>query len=219
MFDIGFLEIALISIIALLVVGPERLPKMVRTIGLWMGRIRRYINQAKNDIDREVRLQEWKEQLAKPASEFTQIREAANETKEVFEEAKSAIESVDSPASSSAQVPKNAPSIAPDRPENASKDEKKPDEPATGSGSSSKLASKKEDSSGDPQVPTAADDAPAFAARSADEGQSDSFGASADGTNVGGSNGDISPPGADPVVSSKEKPAPEAARSASETPR
>ncbi|MBF2759233.1 MAG: twin-arginine translocase subunit TatB [Ectothiorhodospiraceae bacterium AqS1] len=154
MFDIGFLEIALISIIALLVVGPERLPKMVRTIGLWMGRIRRYINQAKNDIDREVRLQEWKEQLAKPAAEFDHLRQAAGETKEVFKEAKSAIESVDSKASKgtdsspSKNAEKNAEKASSigegleEQPEDSATKDDTAGDPAGGSRSSSKIKPK-----------------------------------------------------------------------------
>ena len=61
MFDVGFQELTLIGVIALIVVGPERLPKMARTLGLWMGKIRYYVRQVKDDIDREVRAQELKE--------------------------------------------------------------------------------------------------------------------------------------------------------------
>ena len=68
MFDVGFQELVLIGVIALIVVGPERLPKMARTLGLWSGKIRYYVNQVKNDIDREVRAQELKELLDKPAA-------------------------------------------------------------------------------------------------------------------------------------------------------
>lgn len=225
MFDIGFLEIALISIIALLVVGPERLPKMVRTIGLWMGRIRRYINQAKNDIDREVRLHEWKEQLAKPASEFTQIRKVANETKEVLQEAKSAIESADS------QVSNSAPSIASERAENASIAEEKPDDPIIGAEPSLKPKPTRGDSSGDPEGldrrfdsdGPSSSDAATTPANSVNEAQSDRLGIStgADGgfVPVDGSDGDIPVQGTDPVAPSKENPVPEAVRSSSESTR
>ena len=53
MFDVGFQELTLIGVIALIVVGPERLPKMARTLGLWMGKIRYYVGQVKSDIERE----------------------------------------------------------------------------------------------------------------------------------------------------------------------
>ena len=49
MFDIGFLEIMVILIIALLVIGPERMPELARKIGSFMGRMRRFINSVKED--------------------------------------------------------------------------------------------------------------------------------------------------------------------------
>lgn len=61
MFDIGFWEMSLIALIALIVLGPERLPALARTVGLWMGRARRMVREVKADIDREVRAAEMKE--------------------------------------------------------------------------------------------------------------------------------------------------------------
>ena len=55
MFDVGFWELAIIAAIALLVIGPERLPKAARTAGLWVGRARRMVTDVKADIDREIR--------------------------------------------------------------------------------------------------------------------------------------------------------------------
>ena len=55
MFDVGFWELAIIAVIALLVIGPERLPKAARTEGLWVGRARRMVTDVKADIDREIR--------------------------------------------------------------------------------------------------------------------------------------------------------------------
>ena len=55
MFDVGFWEIAIIAAIALVVIGPERLPKAARTVGLWVGRARRMVTDVKADIDREIR--------------------------------------------------------------------------------------------------------------------------------------------------------------------
>ena len=94
MFDVGFQELALIGVIALIVVGPERLPKMARTVGLWMGKIRYYVSQVKNDIEREVRAQELKEMLDKPAGGLEDLHKVAEETKDTLNEAKAAIESV-----------------------------------------------------------------------------------------------------------------------------
>ncbi len=91
MFDVGFQELTLIGVIALIVVGPERLPKMARTIGLWMGKIRYYVGQVKSDIEREVRAQELKEMLDKPAEELNDIYKVAEETKGTLDQAKGAL--------------------------------------------------------------------------------------------------------------------------------
>ena len=91
MFDVGFQELTLIGVIALIVVGPERLPKMARTLGLWVGKIRYYVGQVKNDIEREVRAQELKEMLDKPARELDDLHKVAEETKSTLDQAKGAL--------------------------------------------------------------------------------------------------------------------------------
>lgn len=63
MFDIGFGELVLIGVIALLLFGPDKLPIVARTMGLWWGRIRYQIQAAKNDFDREVGVDEIRRQL------------------------------------------------------------------------------------------------------------------------------------------------------------
>ena len=88
MFDVGFQELTLIGVIALIVVGPERLPRMARTLGLWMGKIRYYVGQVKSDIEREVRAQELKEMLNKPADELDDLYKVAEETKGTLDQAK-----------------------------------------------------------------------------------------------------------------------------------
>ncbi len=58
MFDIAFSELLLIGVVALVVIGPERLPKVARTAGAWLGRLNRYVAQVKQDIDRDIQLDE-----------------------------------------------------------------------------------------------------------------------------------------------------------------
>ncbi len=58
MFDVGFSEMLVIGIVALVVIGPERLPKVARTLGHLMGRAQRYVNDVKRDIDREMQVDE-----------------------------------------------------------------------------------------------------------------------------------------------------------------
>jgi sec-independent protein translocase protein TatB len=66
MFDIGFSELFVIMLVGLLVIGPERLPKVARTLGALFGRLQRYVNDVKADISREVELEE----LRKMKTEF-----------------------------------------------------------------------------------------------------------------------------------------------------
>ncbi|MGH8621607.1 MAG: Sec-independent protein translocase protein TatB, partial [Burkholderiales bacterium] len=60
MFDIGFSELLVIAIVALIVIGPERLPGVARTLGHLFGRMQRYVNDVKADISREMELEELK---------------------------------------------------------------------------------------------------------------------------------------------------------------
>jgi len=79
MFDIGFLEICIIAVIALLVFGPEKLPSAARSAGLWVGRIRRMITSVKQEMERELRLQEAQDALKE--SEKNSLHQFVEETK------------------------------------------------------------------------------------------------------------------------------------------
>ena len=63
MFDIGFTELLLVGLVALVVLGPERLPGAVRTAGLWIGRIKRSFNSIKAEVEREIGADEIRRQL------------------------------------------------------------------------------------------------------------------------------------------------------------
>jgi len=65
MFDIGFWELSLIAIVALIVVGPERLPRLVRVTGLWLGRASASLRSIRNEISQELRAEELKQALDK----------------------------------------------------------------------------------------------------------------------------------------------------------
>ena len=60
MFDIGFSELLVIALVALVVIGPERLPRVARTAGHLLGRLQRYVGDVKSDINREMQLDELK---------------------------------------------------------------------------------------------------------------------------------------------------------------
>lgn len=63
MFDIGFSELLVIALITLIVMGPERLPETVRTISLWIGRLKQMISAARSEIESEVGMGEVRRQL------------------------------------------------------------------------------------------------------------------------------------------------------------
>ena len=83
MFDIAFSEIVVIAVVALIVIGPERLPKVARTLGHMFGRLQRYVNEVKADINREMELDELrklKSEVQSAASEFeSSVNKAAQE--------------------------------------------------------------------------------------------------------------------------------------------
>lgn len=89
MFDFSFGELALIGTVALVVLGPERLPKVARTVGEWVGKAQRYVSQVKNDINREIELAELKK-LQEEA------RQAAQSVQSSLNEVKSDITSIES---------------------------------------------------------------------------------------------------------------------------
>lgn len=60
MFDIGFTELLVIGVVALIVIGPERLPRVARTAGLLYGRMQRYVSSVKSDISNEIQLDEMR---------------------------------------------------------------------------------------------------------------------------------------------------------------
>ena len=85
MFDIGFWELAVIGVIALLVIGPERLPKLAYTAGLWFGKARRFVMSVKADIEQEVKAEELK-QIMKKQAESSGIHEIIEETRDALDE-------------------------------------------------------------------------------------------------------------------------------------
>jgi sec-independent protein translocase protein TatB len=76
MFDIGFSELLVIAVVALLVIGPEKLPKVARTAGVMFGRLQRYVNDVKADIQREIELDE----LRKLRSQFEDAARSVEES-------------------------------------------------------------------------------------------------------------------------------------------
>ena len=63
MFDIGGIELMVIAVVALLVIGPERLPEALRTLGLWFGRLRRTVTNLTSEIEKEIGMDDVRRQL------------------------------------------------------------------------------------------------------------------------------------------------------------
>ena len=85
MFDIGFLELIVITVVALVVIGPERLPGVARNVGKWVGRTRRFITQVKSDIDRELKQEELRKALEQDAG-LDEIKQIMNSDRFTIEE-------------------------------------------------------------------------------------------------------------------------------------
>lgn len=79
MFDIGFTELMLVGIIGLIILGPERLPKAARTIGLVLGKMRRTMSGIQQEIEQEMRNQELHEKMKDPMATFRdEVKEVEN---------------------------------------------------------------------------------------------------------------------------------------------
>jgi sec-independent protein translocase protein TatB len=118
MFDIGFSELMVIGIVALIVIGPERLPKVARTLGHLLGRAQRYVNDVKSDINREMQLDE----LKKLQSQVTDsARSLEDSVRNEFQTAKTAIEAPVQEAVSDLQSVSTQPSALPATPDASGK--------------------------------------------------------------------------------------------------
>jgi sec-independent protein translocase protein TatB len=88
MFDISFTEILVIGVVALVVLGPERLPGVARTLGHLFGRAQRYVNEVKNDIHREMELEELKKFKTSVEGTARSVEAAVRDEIRQFQEAR-----------------------------------------------------------------------------------------------------------------------------------
>lgn len=112
MFDIGFWELVVIGVVALVVLGPERLPVAVRTAAHWIKLIRSTANSVKSELEQELKLQELHNDLKK--AEQLQMNNLSPELQESIEQLKAAAQSVNRPYQPQPE-PQNE--IRPPRPE------------------------------------------------------------------------------------------------------
>ncbi len=79
MFGIDFSEIVVVMVVALIVVGPERLPKVARTMGQWAGNLQRYINRIKMDVNNSMELDELRDLERKIKAEKDALEESVHQ--------------------------------------------------------------------------------------------------------------------------------------------
>ena len=79
MFDMGFTELMLIGIVALVVIGPERLPGVARTAGKYVGRLKRFMTTVKADVEQELRADELRQILSDQQSELDSLKDSITE--------------------------------------------------------------------------------------------------------------------------------------------
>jgi sec-independent protein translocase protein TatB len=79
MIDVSFSELVVIALVALIVIGPERLPKVARTAGILLGRLQRYVNDVKADIHREMQLEDLKKMQDEVAAQVRNMEQSVNE--------------------------------------------------------------------------------------------------------------------------------------------
>ena len=100
MFDFGMWEIAIIFVITLIVVGPEKMPALARKAGLYVGKFRKFVSKIKNDINSEIEAEELKEQLSIKNKELL--------VSQTLDEAKSGIDEIKDEASKISNLSSNA---------------------------------------------------------------------------------------------------------------
>jgi sec-independent protein translocase protein TatB len=114
MFDVGFSELLVIGVVALIVIGPERLPKVARTAGLLLGRMQRYVATIKSDISQEIQLEELRKsgQILKDSLQETgqHITDEINHTRQD-------VEAAVNPAAAELPAAEDRPAVAEPEPE------------------------------------------------------------------------------------------------------
>lgn len=104
MFDIGFTELIVCAVVALVVIGPERMPEAVRTIGLWIGRVKRSLRETRSEIERQIGVDDIRRQLHN--EDIMQTLEAARRDMEkVISETQHSIESIQQDYKSEPDLP------------------------------------------------------------------------------------------------------------------
>ena len=115
MFDVGLSELMVIAAVALVVIGPERLPKVARTAGLLLGRLQRYVTDVKADINREIQLDELKKLQQQMTDQVSSLEASVtHEMREVESSVNTAVAPLTEIAASPAPTSESEPAAPPD---------------------------------------------------------------------------------------------------------
>lgn len=85
MFDIGFWEVLIIAVVGLVVIGPERLPAVARTLGSWVGKVRSFVASTRADLEKEINSTELRQILDDKQGEINELRDILNDTRASIE--------------------------------------------------------------------------------------------------------------------------------------
>lgn len=85
MFDVGFTELMLIGVVALVVIGPERLPDVARTLGRWISKMQRFVRGVKSDINAELETGDLKKLIGDQKDQISELRTMVNSTRKEIE--------------------------------------------------------------------------------------------------------------------------------------
>jgi len=101
MFDIAFSEMMVLAVIALVVIGPERLPKVAKQAGEWLGKLRRYVDDVKSDINRQMELTELRKLQTQVTDAAKELGDSVQSTmtgmQTQFDEVQKSLEGTDTP--------------------------------------------------------------------------------------------------------------------------
>ena len=120
MFDAGFLELVVIGVIALVIVGPERLPGIARKVGRWVAKARAIVNTTKSDIERELRTDEMRNMLIMQEEKIRNLQSSVENSvnaagKQLDEAIKTEVADVENLVASNAEIEKNTDQLTSDK--------------------------------------------------------------------------------------------------------
>ncbi len=115
MFDVGFWELTLIGVVTLLVVGPERLPGIARTAGLWLGKARRVVAAARAEVERELRVEELRRNVQNPAG-LGDLRDVTRQVQDLGRDLSSGVTGSSSPPGNTGSATHPGPGPTPTAP-------------------------------------------------------------------------------------------------------